>query len=114
MISSTARSLPIDNGATGVGTAIGIGRIGAILSPTIAGGLLDVGWTPESLYITVGGVSLKPALPLGAAPPPPPTRSPAARRIRQLRASKTDRRNGHRVASPSLPCRVGVGEGCPA
>jgi benzoate transport len=48
--------------ATGVGTAIGIGRIGAILSPTVAGGLLDVGWTPESLYITVGVVFLVTAL----------------------------------------------------
>ena len=35
--------------ATGVGTAIGIGRIGAILSPTVAGALLDNGWTPTSL-----------------------------------------------------------------
>ena len=42
--------------ATGVGTAIGIGRIGAILSPTIAGALLDVGWTPASLYVAVGAV----------------------------------------------------------
>jgi benzoate transport len=48
--------------ATGVGTAIGIGRIGAILSPTVAGTLLDAGWTPESLYIAVGLVFLVTAL----------------------------------------------------
>ncbi len=48
--------------ATGVGTAIGIGRIGAIASPTIAGGLLDVGWTPENLYVTVGLVFVATAL----------------------------------------------------
>jgi hypothetical protein len=48
--------------ATGVGTAIGIGRIGAILSPTIAGALLDSGWTPESLYIAVGAVFVATAL----------------------------------------------------
>ncbi|GAA1232843.1 MFS transporter [Prauserella halophila] len=40
--------------ATGVGTAISIGRIGAILSPTIAGTLLDAGWTPQHLYLVFG------------------------------------------------------------
>jgi benzoate transport len=41
---------------TGVGTAIGIGRIGAILSPTLAGALLDIGWTPQNLYLAFGVV----------------------------------------------------------
>ncbi|GAA4943675.1 MFS transporter [Streptomonospora halophila] len=41
---------------TGVGTAIGIGRIGAIVSPTAAGALLDLGWTPQALYVVVGGI----------------------------------------------------------
>ncbi|HGA2320715.1 TPA: MFS transporter [Pseudomonas putida] len=36
--------------ATGVGWGIGIGRIGAILSPSIAGLLLDDGWQPLHLY----------------------------------------------------------------
>jgi hypothetical protein len=35
---------------TGLGWAIGIGRIGAILAPLIAGMLLDGGWQPGSLY----------------------------------------------------------------
>ena len=35
---------------TGMGWSIGIGRLGAILSPLIAGVLLDRGWTPPSLY----------------------------------------------------------------
>ncbi len=35
---------------TGVGWGIGIGRIGAILSPTVAGVLLDSGWQPLHLY----------------------------------------------------------------
>ena len=35
---------------TGLGWAIGIGRIGAILAPLIAGMLLDGGWRPASLY----------------------------------------------------------------
>ncbi|NYI06972.1 MFS transporter [Allostreptomyces psammosilenae] len=56
--------------ATGVGTAIGIGRIGAILAPTVAGGLLDGGWTPQQLYLAVGVVyvataALLPALRTG-------------------------------------------------
>lgn len=36
--------------ATGVGWGIGIGRIGAIVSPTVAGFLLDGGWQPLHLY----------------------------------------------------------------
>lgn len=36
--------------ATGMGWAIGIGRIGAIVAPTMAGLLLDGGWQPASLY----------------------------------------------------------------
>lgn len=44
--------------STGVGTAIGVGRIGAILAPTIAGLLLDQGWDKQSLYIGVSIVLL--------------------------------------------------------
>lgn len=36
--------------ATAVGLIIGVGRVGAILSPIIVGGLLDQNWTPGSLY----------------------------------------------------------------
>ena len=35
---------------TGVGWAIGIGRIGAILAPTIVGFMLDSGWKTADLY----------------------------------------------------------------
>lgn len=41
---------------TGVGTGLAIGRAGAILAPTLAGTLLDGGWTPEQLYIAFGVV----------------------------------------------------------
>ncbi|NYH51577.1 benzoate transport [Nocardiopsis arvandica] len=41
--------------ATGVGWALGIGRIGAILSPLIAGGLLDAGWSSGRLYAVAAG-----------------------------------------------------------
>ena len=37
--------------ATGLGTAIGMGRLGAILAPVISGALLDQGWTPAHLYV---------------------------------------------------------------
>jgi len=37
--------------STGMGWAIGIGRIGAILSPMLAGRLLDASWTPVTLYV---------------------------------------------------------------
>ncbi|MCX5344535.1 MFS transporter [Streptomyces atratus] len=40
--------------ATGVGAAISVGRVGAIVAPTAAGWLLDAGWTPHALYIAVG------------------------------------------------------------
>ena len=44
--------------STGVGWSIGIGRIGAILAPTIAGQLLDMGWDKQSLYVGVGFIML--------------------------------------------------------
>ena len=36
--------------ATGVGLIIGLGRVGAIVSPIVAGRLLDTGWEPGQLY----------------------------------------------------------------
>ena len=51
---------PAEVRATGMGWAIGIGRLGAILAPTMAGLLLDGGWQPASLYYVF-------ALPLIAA-----------------------------------------------
>ncbi|MBN6040213.1 MFS transporter [Amycolatopsis sp. 195334CR] len=41
---------------TGVGTGLAIGRAGAVLAPSIAGALLDSGWTAERLYVVNGGV----------------------------------------------------------
>ncbi len=40
--------------ATGVGWGIGIGRVGAILSPLVAGALIDGGWAPSQLYVGFG------------------------------------------------------------
>lgn len=42
--------------ATGVGLAIGVGRLGSMSSPIVAGGLLDQGWKPASLFFLVGVV----------------------------------------------------------
>lgn len=44
--------------STGVGWSIGVGRIGAILAPTVAGQLLDKGWDKQSLYTAVAFVML--------------------------------------------------------
>ncbi|MFC4224759.1 MFS transporter [Lysinibacter cavernae] len=44
--------------STGSGWAIGVGRVGAILAPMLAGNLLDAGWTAEMLYLGVGAVVL--------------------------------------------------------
>ncbi len=51
---------PANVRATGMGWAIGVGRLGAILAPAMAGLLLDRGWQPASLYYVF-------ALPLIAA-----------------------------------------------
>jgi benzoate transport len=37
--------------ATGMGWAIGIGRFGSILAPTVSGALGDLGWLPAQLYV---------------------------------------------------------------
>ncbi len=47
---------PSKNRATGVGLAIGIGRLGSMSSPMVAGLMLDHGWKPTSLFFLVGVV----------------------------------------------------------
>lgn len=54
----TPQSYPASVRSTGAGWAIGIGRVGAILAPMATGGLLDVGWTPQAIYVAVAGVVL--------------------------------------------------------
>ncbi|MCW9698812.1 MULTISPECIES: MFS transporter [unclassified Avibacterium] len=49
---------PSDIRSTGAGWSIGIGRIGAILAPIIAGILLDNGWEKQNLYIGAAFVLL--------------------------------------------------------
>ncbi|WP_146339907.1 MFS transporter [Nesterenkonia sp. NBAIMH1] len=54
----TPQSYPVMLRATGVGAALGIGRIGAIVAPTAVGVMTDAGWTPTAIYMSVGGVML--------------------------------------------------------
>lgn len=46
----TPQLYPATVRSTGLGWAIGVGRLGAILSPVVAGVLLDFGWQPLNLY----------------------------------------------------------------
>lgn len=50
----TPQSYPTTIRSTGVGIGIGLGRIGAIIAPTITGSLTDIGWTPQAIYVGVG------------------------------------------------------------
>lgn len=47
----TASVYPTAIRATGVGWALGVGRIGAIVGPLVGGVLLAGGWTPQSLIL---------------------------------------------------------------
>lgn len=62
---------------TGVGTGLAIGRAGAILAPTLAGALLDGGWTPQQLYIAAGLVFVATAAILALFRAPAPAAAPA-------------------------------------
>ena len=46
----TQSSYPVQVRTTGIGYAIGVGRLGAILAPLCAGFFIDAGWTPNKLY----------------------------------------------------------------
>ncbi|GAB3944985.1 MFS transporter [Corynebacterium tapiri] len=58
MYTITPQAYPFALRATGVGTAIGISRVGAVLGPLIVGYLVDAGWNPQSLYVGAGVVML--------------------------------------------------------
>jgi len=47
----TAASYPTAIRSTAIGWALGVGRVGSILGPTIGGVLLGLGWTPGSLLM---------------------------------------------------------------
>lgn len=58
MYTLTPQSYPFHLRATGVGAAIGVSRIGAILGPLVVGYLVDAGWTPIALYAGTAAVIL--------------------------------------------------------
>jgi MFS transporter, AAHS family, 4-hydroxybenzoate transporter len=37
--------------STGVGWALGVGRIGSIVGPVLAGAMLSIGWTPQQILL---------------------------------------------------------------
>lgn len=47
-----AKFYPTSMRSTGVGWALGIGRVGSIVGPWVAGMLLKVGWTPRQLLLS--------------------------------------------------------------
>lgn len=51
MYALAARVYPANVRATGIGWGAGLGRVGAILSPTIAGFLAGAGWSMYALYL---------------------------------------------------------------
>lgn len=69
--------------ATGVGFVAAIGRIGAIVSPLLAGVLVDAGWSPSSLFVlfavplVLGALAII-ALRFVGPPSDPDVRDPAA------------------------------------
>ena len=55
--------------ASGVGLVVGVGRLGSILSPSIAGLLLDAQWSLQALFTFYAGSLLLAALVVGRHPP---------------------------------------------
>jgi AAHS family 4-hydroxybenzoate transporter-like MFS transporter len=71
-----ASTYPTSARSTGVGWALGIGRVGSVVGPVIGGWLLSLGWTNAALFFAVSvpaavsavavallGITRKPALP---------------------------------------------------
>jgi MFS transporter, AAHS family, 4-hydroxybenzoate transporter len=44
--------------STGVGWALGVGRVGSIVGPLVAGMLLSLGWKPEQILLAGGGAGI--------------------------------------------------------
>jgi AAHS family 4-hydroxybenzoate transporter-like MFS transporter len=55
---SSARFYPTSIRSTGVGWSLGIGRIGSVAGPLIAGFLLDAGWKPFQVLLSGGTAAL--------------------------------------------------------
>jgi AAHS family 4-hydroxybenzoate transporter-like MFS transporter len=75
----TAASYPTGIRATGIGWALGVGRVGSILGPTAGGLLLGLGWSPQSLLIAAVAPALTAAVAVLALSRCPPIRAPISR-----------------------------------
>jgi AAHS family 4-hydroxybenzoate transporter-like MFS transporter len=51
---------------TGLGWGLGIGRIGGVIGPFLAGLLLTAGWTPGALFLAAAGPLLIGAIAIAA------------------------------------------------
>lgn len=56
MYTVTPQAYPTALRTTGVGSAIGVSRAGAVLAPIVVGYLLDAGWSPTALYVSAAGL----------------------------------------------------------
>ena len=56
MYTVTPQAYPAALRTSGVGSAIGVSRGGAVMAPIVVGYLLDAGWSPTALYITAGAL----------------------------------------------------------
>ena len=108
---------------TGAGLAIGVGRCGAILSPFLAGVLLEAGWTPSSAYLAFGAPLLvaaaatvvlgrlqatRPSWRSGAIPPLGARGRPAYDEARRSRGERGEGVQGRRIEQ-RVPARHPLG-----
>ncbi|TYR19747.1 MFS transporter [Corynebacterium urealyticum] len=70
MYTITPQSYAFHLRSTGVGIALGVGRIGAIMGPLVVGYLVDSGWSPLALYVGAAVVMLVVAVAIGAVQGP--------------------------------------------
>ena len=70
MYTITPQSYAFHLRSTGVGIALGVGRIGAIMGPLVVGYLVDSGWAPLALYVGAAVVMLVVAVAIGAVQGP--------------------------------------------
>lgn len=70
MYTITPQSYPFHLRSTGVGMALGVGRVGAIMGPLVVGYLVDSGWTPLALYVGAAVVMLLVAVAIGGVQGP--------------------------------------------
>ncbi|HXJ16665.1 MAG TPA: MFS transporter, partial [Candidatus Polarisedimenticolia bacterium] len=74
-----AKFYPTSIRSTGVGWALGVGRVGSIVGPVLAGMLLTAGWTPRELMFSGALCGLCAALAIWLSKQVPTTATPYTR-----------------------------------